>query len=187
MENEIFYFTGVGSRETPCEIKTRMSLIAKIFTLAGWTLRSGAAMGADSAFERGCDIFKGPKEIYLPWKNFMNHPSSLCRPSEEAITLVEQFHPAPGALTRAAKLLHARNCHQVLGGDLKTPSRVLVCWTKDGCTDRASRTRQTGGTGTAIVCAADNGIPVYNLFNEVTAERLFKDMNLLFSLTSEEE
>ena len=51
-----------------------------------------------------------------------------------------------------------RNGYQVLGYDLKTPSKFLICWTKDG--------KETGGTAQAMRIAKDYKIPVYNLFFE---------------------
>jgi hypothetical protein len=42
-----------------------------------------------------------------------------------------------------------------LGGDLKTPSSFLVCWTPNG--------EDVGGTRTAIVLARKNNIEILNL------------------------
>ena len=48
------YYTGIGSRETPDSILSLFNDI--VFQLAGlgYTLRSGGADGADTAFEEGC-------------------------------------------------------------------------------------------------------------------------------------
>jgi len=68
--------------------------------------------------------------------------------------------------------LHARNCFQVLGAGLTTPSRFVVCWTPDGAETEQERSRETGGTATAIVLAARRGIPVINLQRDDAMERL---------------
>jgi hypothetical protein len=141
-------YTGIGSRETPSPILKDMTDIAQKLHLEGYTLRSGAAQGADSAFEAGAG---GRVEIYLPWPRFNGHSSRLF-PTPEAFTMAAKFHPAWDRCSRGAQALHARNCHQVLGMDLSTPSEFVVCWTRDG--------RASGGTGQAIRIAERFGIPV---------------------------
>lgn len=77
--------------------------------------------------------------------------------------MAEETHPAWSRLTPTARLLHARNTGQVLGAQCDRPSAFLVCWTPDGCISAQTRTRATGGTATAIVIAAQHGVPVFNL------------------------
>lgn len=157
------YYTGVGSRETPPEILTLMTRVAYQLAKEGWVLRSGAADGADAAFERGALDAGGEVEIYLPWPGFNGHTSRLCRVTAPAREMAATVHPAWGYLKDSAKSLHARNCYQVLGAELNTPSEFLMCWTRDGCVTEATRNRNTGGTGTAIVLAERNGVPRFNL------------------------
>jgi len=129
-----------------------MQKIAVSLRKKGLTLRSGAADGADAYFESGA---KEAKEIYLPWPKFNDHPSRLCSVSQAALEMAETVHPAWENLSQGAQKLHGRNCYQVLGRDLKTPSDFLVCWTKDG--------KLRGGTATALTLAKMNNIPIYNL------------------------
>ncbi len=110
------------------------------------------------------------KEIYIPWNGFSNknfHMKGVyClheNPDDEsyeaiikATQIVKRIHPAPKNLSLGAWKLHTRNCFQVLGKDLNTPSEFVICWTKNG--------DAVGGTRTAIVLARENNIPVYNLF-----------------------
>ena len=145
------YYTGVGSRSTPIEICKTMTELAREKSNLNWILRSGAAVGADAAFEAGAG---DNKEIWLPWLNFNGH-SSKNLPSHEAIKLVYKFHPAPDRLNSSTLLLHARNIHQILGRDLKSPSKELICWTPDG--------RFCGGTATALRVAEHYNIPIINL------------------------
>lgn len=162
------YFTGVGSREIPTEMFDIMSEISLKLCKKGYILRSGAAEGADSAFERGCNMVNGEKEIYLPWRGFNDSTSGFFYISEEAMVLASQIHPAWHKLKQGAKKLHARNCYQVLGPNLRnpTPSEFVICWTKGGL--------EVGGTRTAIVLAKNNNIPVYNLFNKSDLETVYK-------------
>lgn len=80
--------------------------------------------------------------------------------------LASRFHPNFGRLSQGAQKLMARNGYQVLGYDLASPSEFVVCWTPDGCTSRATRTPDTGGTGQAIAIAEAHGVPVLNLAND---------------------
>jgi len=149
------HYTGVGSRKTPGSIMRLMIIIAKKMATNGIVLRSGGAEGADSAFEAGCNDIKGVKEIYF---------SNQC--TLEAMNIAKQFHPAWNACSEYARKLHGRNAFQVLGIDLNMPSRLLICWTPDGCESHKTRSRATGGTGTAISIAEHYKVPIYNLFNK---------------------
>ena len=148
--------TGIGSRETPQDILNLMTQIGRKFARAGWTLRSGGANGADSAFEKGFKEAGGKIEIYLPWKKFNKHTSKLHDPPPEAFELAAKLHPAWSACSQGAKRLHARNCQQILGQNLDSPTDLVICWTKAG--------GLTGGTATAIKLAKQYGIRVINLF-----------------------
>ena len=153
------YYTGVGSRSTPKPILSLMAEIAKKMHKKGYTLRSGCADGADSAFEQGA----GPhKQLYTPVPQYKGRNGIT--PDPHAFDIAKQFHPAWGKLSSFAKKLMARNAHQVLGRDLESPSRVLICWTPDGSEGKTSR--HTGGTGQAIRIAAASGVPICNLQRE---------------------
>lgn len=171
------YYTGIGSRETPLNILNMMTNIAMLLVKHGFILRSGGADGADSAFENGATN----SEIYLPWKGFNGNISPLYNISESAMKMAREYHPSWNSLSTAAKKLMARNCMQILGSDLNTPSQFVICWTKDGCENKATRKSSTGGTGQAIAIASDYGIPVYNLRNETSITKL----SLLISDTKE--
>jgi hypothetical protein len=146
------FYAGVGSRETPPEVQSEMRWLAAKLAAHDWTLRSGAAQGADSAFESGAGE---KKEIYLPWYRFNGSQSTLCNPTPGAMMLAASLHPAWERCSQGARKLHARNCHQILGLDLMTPVRFVACWTVAGLGG--------GGTGQAIRLARRENIPVYDL------------------------
>lgn len=166
---QTIHYTGVGSRKTPTPIKMRMQTMARSLARAGVVLRSGGAAGADLAFERGCDKERGPKEIYLPWEDFGDdcerddlssffvfgprNPGS--RLLERAEQIASSVHPAWDNLNVSVQLLHTGNVFQVLGHDLETPSRFLICWTPGG--------KLRGGTRTALLVAARHRVPCFNL------------------------
>jgi len=180
------YYTGIGSREIPPEIKNLMKEIATRLRELGYILRSGGADGSDTAFELGA---KKRKEIYLPWKGFNNRKSKRFEISNDALELAETLHPGWNYLKSPARKLMARNCYQILGEDLKTKSDFVVCWTKDGCESHSQRSSKTGGTGQAISLASKNKINVFNLFNEKSKDNflgLLDDMEKLQNLEEKE-
>jgi len=152
------YYTGIGARKTPFEVQLEMIVFASILGEAQYTLRSGGAAGADTAFEVGCDKVAGKRDIFLPWRGFKQHSSDLFKVSSEALDLAREVHPAWDRLSPAGRLLHGRNAYQVLGQDLATPSKFLICWTVDG--------EIIGGTATGIRLANKFDIPVFNLAHE---------------------
>lgn len=159
------YYTGIGSRSTPKEILAIMFDLAAMLANKNFTVRSGGAEGADTAFEQGCDSVRGSKEIYLPWKNFNKNTSPLYSPTDSDLTTIiasEIIGPAWKYLKRPAQLLMCRNVQQVFGKKVDKPTKFIVCWTPDGCESEEQYTKQTGGTGLAITAASRFGIPVFN-------------------------
>jgi len=170
------FYTGIGSRETPQEILEYMKSISTRLRLLGYILRSGGADGADKAFESNA---KKLKEIYLPWKGFNNNDSNLYNIDNNALELAAHLHKGWKYLKPGAKKLMARNCYQVLGEDLETPSDFVICWTPDGCETHKDRKQKTGGTGQAISLADLAEIRVYNLYNVKSIRELEKLLSKL--------
>lgn len=126
----------------------------------GWLLRSGGADGADHAFERGCDLANGNKEIWLPWPKFNGSDSPFILPRSgpmmlRAWAIAESLHPAWHACSPPARRLHARNVLQILGADFETPVDKVICWTPNGAL--------VGGTATALRLAKQYEIEIVNL------------------------
>ena len=169
------YYAGIGSRETPPDILKLMTKIAIYLEAQGYILRSGGAYGADSAFAQGCNELS--REIYVPWNNYNGHPMISLIPND-AFALASGLHPNWLALTNGAKALMARNCMQILGMNLQSPVKFVICWTKDGCISEKERTSKTGGTGQAIALASRNNIPIFNLARKDHLERFdfFKEI-----------
>lgn len=178
MGGGVKYYTGIGSRETPDNIKKSMFLSALRLAKRDFTLRSGGAQGADESFES-----RNKAEIYLPYNNFNRKSESLfdeCRyiatwllPNyEEAIEIAASTHPNWNNCKEWARKLHTRNVYQVLGLDLKTPSDFVLCWTKDGCENGRKTTRDTGGTGQALRLATKHDVPIVNMFNDGWQHRI---------------
>lgn len=158
-QQKTYRYAGIGSRTTPAAVLSLMHRIAARLSELGYTLLSGGATGADSAFASGAS----KKEIYLPWPGFSGNHSVFDRPGAEAFRVASCLHPTWNHCKEQVQALHARNAHEILGQDLRSPVDFVVCWTPDGCESELQRTRLTGGTGQAIALADRWGIPVINL------------------------
>lgn len=155
-------YAGIGSRATPADVLDLMRSLAARLAVAGWTLRTGGAAGADSAFLAGAEGADGAVELYLPWPGFRGHAdATLHEPSAAALALAARRHPAWERCGGAARKLHARNGHQVLGVALNAPCSLVLCWTRDGSLDGTGP--GSGGTGQALRIAAAAQVPVFNL------------------------
>lgn len=171
-------FTGVGSRRTPTKVLNTMRRLAAWMARAGWTLRSGSAAGADSAWEEGMLEAGGTFQSFLPWAGFNNREGdnyvlASQEQLERALDLVGPTHPNWGNLNASERKLHARNSFQILGLELSQPSALLLCWTEDGCRSGSTRSARTGGTGTAIVLAETFGVPIVNMAVNGWEQRLW--------------
>lgn len=162
------FYAGIGSRQTSPEIIDFMKEIASILEERGWTLRSGAADGADSAFASGVEK---NAEIWIPWKSFgqphnPNHTYKVIdKNDKEAFDSVNQFHPNGPNLRDSVRALQARNFRQLIGLNSKNSSFVL-CWTPQG--------EVIGGTGQALRAAAYYNIPIFNLGKEEDFNKVMK-------------
>lgn len=165
------YYAGIGSRETPPELLAEMVFLGRALSLHGYVLRSGAAEGADTAFEKG----SLNTEAYVPWaKHYQNDGISngpvrvinleASPYYRAAMDLAAKHHPRWDKCSSGARKLLARNGMQILGEPLNSPVEFVVCWTKDG--------KASGGTGQALRLAQHHGIAIYNLRNEDDRLRL---------------
>lgn len=151
-------YAGVGSRETPPDVRSVMTEVAGSLADLGWTLRSGNAIGADIAFERGAPL--SMQESYLPWPK-EGVPHGIVNITPEHTRLMRSVYASPhgepwsARMSRSTTLLMTRNGNQVFGKDFSEPSDVVICWTPNG--------EPTGGTRQAIALADVVGIPVLNL------------------------
>lgn len=157
-------YAGIGSREAPDDVLAVMEKLGYSLAKKGFVLRSGAANGSDTAFEKGCDRADGKKEIYLPWKGFNDSVSNLYGVSQAARELAFDYHPNLYSLSDGAVKLMCRNGYQVLGLKLNSRSLFVICYTKDG--------KASGGTGQAIRIAEAYSVPVFNLHNKDNLQKL---------------
>jgi len=177
-------YAGVGARATPFHVLKSMELIGAQLA-NNWHLRSGYAQGADMAFGRGCEIAGGSFEMYLPWRGFNSAPidderfivpgwpTDLLEIAERSYNkdplVISGDKPDWSRLIYPVQRLMARNVCQVLGPDLSSCARMVVCWTPGG--------NSGGGTGQAIRVANLYGIPVFDLARDYDQRALCEFVN----------
>lgn len=179
------YYAGIGARHTPEPILKCFTQLASYLGYEGFTLRSGRACGADTAFELGASYASAPQEIYLPWKGFPKDSMLSGRPGillddlsqsyqQIVYNSVDKYHPNPYKLSAGARKLMARNYCQIFGpSENSTPSSFVICYTMDG--------RVSGGTGQAIRIAMAHQIPVFNAYGYETHPNIFMEYVLNFA------
>jgi hypothetical protein len=165
-------YAGIGSRETPMLVCYFMTRIAREWALKEWTLRSGGAKGADSAFEKGAIDGGGPLEIFyadryrwgysdnadedrtsnLGQTNIWKYDLEIWNRAKE---MAAEYHPAWNRCSPYARKLHTRNVFIILGASLNEPVDLVVCWTEGG--------KLRGGTAQALRIARDYQVTVANL------------------------
>lgn len=162
-------YAGIGNRDTPLAFLALISEISKRLQKHSYCLRSGAAEGADMAFMNGTMN----AEIYVPWHNYNGFPMRHQIP-REAERLAAQYNPhwEKTNVSKGVKAMHARNMMIITGPHLEDPVDFVVCYTRDGCDCHATRSPQTGGTGSAISYADAQQIPIINLANANSPEYL---------------
>jgi hypothetical protein len=166
------FYAGVGSQLTPLDVCATMTSIATVLRSIGWHLRSGGAKRADQAFADGAG---DDKTEFLPWHRFEGRDGIVPHHTRELYDLAGTYwdmrpdmHPWY-MLKDTTKLFMMRNVCQMLGEDLKTPSKAVICWTKGGAV--------VGGTGMALTIALHHEIPIFNLALPNTMERMEEFFN----------
>lgn len=170
-------YAGIGARTTPPDVLAAMERIAAGLATYGWTLRTGGARGADTAFEKGARSVQGACEVFLPWNGYNPDFEPGKKPDPKAKRWDSQpgvVAPTDDELERAASValkvwpteipwdrmksgarkLQARNSFQVLGRSLSTPVTFVVYWAEDD---------YAGGTAQALRLARHYGIPTYKV------------------------
>ena len=133
-------------------------------------------------------------EIYLPWKDFNSRNSNdygyytlpFMSNRFQAEDVAKEIHPKwkleerikKGEveqpknwkpMSQGAKKLHTRNIYQVLGKDLATPSRFILCY---GESEKKGSVIPKGGTRSACVLGQQHNVEIFNLYLEEHLERV---------------
>ena len=176
------FYTGVGSRDLPDNIKHLMVRLAIELSERGYTCTSATQGGADLAFQEGCSIAKGEAEVYIPWSGFNKEQSKpfngefikFFTPNESSFIKARDYLVDKDIITwfdkmkQGAQKLHCRNYYQVKGkGDVLSDVCFYYCnETKSG--------EPTGGTRTAVKICDEEGVKSFNLLHYNSWELLYK-------------
>ncbi len=158
-----------GDRNTPPEVADRMIVAMKQLEEKHFTTRTTGLDGPDNAVEAQATNL----ELFLPWKGFNNKVSKNYYNTKECLIIAKQFHPAFDGLKPAIHAFLGCNVRLVLGNNLKSAARFMICYTEDGAENEKSRTSKTGNLGLPISIATTMRIPVFNFRHTDAEERLY--------------
>lgn len=150
-----------GNRDAPDHILAKVNQLAKDLDEFGYTLRHGSMDGIEVAMEAGAKH----KELhvpFLPWKEFDKKQVASYFNTDEVKALAEMFHPTWDGLKPVIQAFLSKNVRGILGKDLKSPVRFIVCWSEDGAEFSNEKTNKTGSVGHIIALASALKIPVFN-------------------------
>jgi hypothetical protein len=159
-------YAGIGSRKTPITILKEIEKISKSLADNNWILRSGGAIGADTAFENGCknsDNYTNNSnicEVFLAKPNYNDVDDYAPYTMEDwadSMDIAAKHHPVFYKLNYYIKCLHARNVMIILGADLHTPADLVIAYYNP---------ELNSGTKFGSKLATVYGVPVVNMFEE---------------------
>ena len=169
-------YTGIGSRDVTEEEFRQMLHLSTTLGNSRYTLRSGGAGGADTAFELGCAVAQGEAEIYIPWKGFgkkcQNPNSKRYIPSEDKFEEAKSYLLENGVIPwfermkQGAQKLHARNYYQCIGMGVVSDFMIY-------CAEDDKNGTPKGGSRTAIMLARSLDVPTYNIRNADQREAIY--------------
>ena len=151
------YYAGIGSRKTPQACLDFMTKVGRVCTKKDLILRSGGAKGADLAFERGCDLECGQKEIWTPKdQNIVENEWAIEK--AKAVCWEYPLHK----MKPYTRSLIIRNMYQIFGDDKESlkPVKFVVFYCKG---DPLMQGKLSGGTRYAVRAAHNYNIPHFNL------------------------
>ena len=173
------YYAGIGSRKTPQACLDFMTKIGRVCTKKDLTLRSGGAIGADQAFERGCDLESGQKEVWTPKSQYVvEHEWAIEK--AKAVCWEYPLHK----MKPYTRSLIIRNMYQIFGDDEENlkPVKFVVFYCVG---DPLMRGKESGGTRYTVRAAHNYNIPHFNLRTcQINFAEYLKEYPNLASLSS---
>lgn len=151
------HYAGIGNRKTPQACLDFMVKIGRVCSKKDLVLRSGGAVGADLAFEQGCDLEGGMKEIWKPKSQYIvEHEWAIEK--AKAVCWEYPLHK----MKPYTRSLIIRNMYQIFGDDPENlkPVKFVVFYCVG---DPLMQGKLSGGTRYAVRAAHNYNIPHYNL------------------------
>jgi len=143
-------YTGIGARRVAQEYLDLAGAFAGRMSQRGYTLVTGDAEGMDKAFWKGADPGMRKRFRSCDAKPWAYEMAARYLPDDRSG--FENWKPYVQGLM-------ARNMMQVLGENGNEPSDFVICFTPV----LYYHNSDCGGTGYAVRCALDHGIPVFNM------------------------
>lgn len=173
------YYAGIGSRETPKELEIEIGNVGSYLSECGYILRSGNARGSDKWFSNGCDSVGGRSEIILPFKGYGGgHKNEIIIQNKkllkQATEIMKSIKHKSYTWNAKNTPYHRRNVFQILGVNLNTPVKFVICYTGTGAESENDviSMGENSGTSMAMVLADRLDIPVINMYNDGWVEKL---------------
>lgn len=165
-------YAGIGTRDITVGEALTISKISSLLSTLNILLYSGNAPGSDQCFQKSSNK---NNIVFLPWEGFEKESFDYTKESlqyfvmgnsQAGLNSISSFHPAPNSLSRGARMLMARNYHQIHGhATYPRVSFVICCADPDGA-------QVKGGTGQAVRIANKLSIPVFNIRQEGWNQKL---------------
>ncbi len=166
---ELYRTVGIFCNENPpIEVLDKAKIVAALLQEHEFTLRTDTTSALSPIFEEAISR----KEIYLPWKGFKELDSKFYFSSEVSKEVAGKFHSNFETIKDTAKAFLSRNVRIVLGNNMKSNVSILVIWSADGAENKASKTPKTGYLLHPINIASKINIPIFNLQNENSLDRI---------------
>jgi hypothetical protein len=169
-------YAGAGSKDAPEDVQKVMQETGKRFHEKGWVLRSGGEGDPEKGFMMMYSRLTKTR-IFLPFDGYNSWVDTDrdcgCTAVGENMAARELARAGPGFddLDATFTLKRTRDVCRVLGKDLRSPARRVICWTPDGAETASDCGPITDSSYMVIRLATRFDIPVDNLSNENTFER----------------
>ena len=163
-------YAAISNDNAPSHVVEQFKKIAMDMETRGYTMRTSGNKGVEEIIES----LVSNKEVHVAWKGFNQRETQFTRVDKAAIELVGTLHPAFNDLKDSVKTIIARYAHVILGKDLKSPVRCVVCWTEDGAESAKEVTSRTGVVGHVIILCQSLSIPIHNLVRDNVLIRIEK-------------
>ena len=165
-------YAGIGSREVSQDMFRFLSSIGMKMATNEHTLRSGGAIGSDTAFETGhLQVTKHNIEIFRPDDISVVKYLEIANSNKMSLLYNACFEYPFDAMKYWTQQLLMRNLLTIIGHNLSTYVDGVICYTRDG--------QEIGGTRYAIRIAKQLNIPVLNVGNRSMYTKVAKWLKMV--------
>lgn len=171
-----FAFANFSNKEPiDSDLEDKLVNIAKVLFSKGYTYRYNGDKD-DTAAIKMASLLNAKIDVYLPWKKFNEDialPLMAC-PNEVGYGIGFKYHKTFMKLPPSIRAITSRDSNILLGVTGTEPVDILLVYNLDGSESITKTTdyKKMGNTVYPIRIAAEANIPVYNIKNEESINRL---------------